>query len=279
MTDISLEQQPYSEPGAPARTLRPRQPRNWSRLLQRAGLALALFLGVLALLQWGVPALGIPEFILPRPTSVLERLLDPKSSLAYHFGITALEAAAGLTAGTLGGLLLAIVFVHVRPIEDALYPWAIVLQTVPLVAIAPMLVIWFGNGLLARAVMAAIFAFFPVLVNATRGLRQADPATLELLHSYGASRWQLFWTLRLPNALPFIFAGLKVASTLAVVGAIVGEFAGADQGLGFVITVATYQLDTSKTFAAVACASFVGISLYLLLLWLEQRLVFWQKPI
>jgi ABC-type nitrate/sulfonate/bicarbonate transport system permease component len=175
--------------------------------------------------------------------------------------------------------LLAVVFVHVRPIEDVLYPWVIVLQTVPLVAIAPMLIIWFGNGIVPRIAMSALFAFFPILVNATRGLRQTDAAMLELLHSYAVSRWQLFWTLRLPNCLPFLFAGLKVGSTLAVIGAIVGEFAGAGQGLGFVITVSTYSMDTSRTFAAIAYASLMSISIYLLLLWLERRLVFWQPTV
>jgi ABC-type nitrate/sulfonate/bicarbonate transport system permease component len=142
-----------------------------------------------------------------------------------------------------------------------------------------MLVLWFGNGVAPRMAMSAIFAFFPVLVNAVRGLRQSDHATLDLLQSYAVSRWQLFWTLRLPNSLPFLFSGLKIASTLAVIGAIVGEFAGAGQGLGFVITVSTYQMDTSQTFAAIAYASLLGISLYLLLLWLERWLVFWQETI
>jgi ABC-type nitrate/sulfonate/bicarbonate transport system permease component len=234
---------------------------------------------VLALLEWGVPALGIPPFVLPPPSAIAAEMFDPASNLHYHFGVTALEAVSGLLIGSLLGFLVAVLFVHVPPIEDALYPWVIVLQTVPLVAIAPLLVIWFGNDMLSRAVMAAIFAFFPVLVNAVRGLRQADAATLELLQSYAATRWQLFWTLRLPNSLPFLFAGLKIAATLAVIGAIVGEFAGADRGLGFAITVSTYYMNTARTFAAVVYASLLSISMYLLLLLLERKLVFWQKPI
>lgn len=272
MTQLPLE---YQEDAAPAS----RPPLRWSALLRRYSLALLVFLAMLAFLQWGIPALGIPSFVLPTPTDVLQSILEPNNRLGYHFGVTALEALGGLLIGSLCGFLLAVLFVHVPPIESALYPWVIVLQTVPLVAIAPLLVIWFGNGMLPRVVMAAIFSFFPILVNSVRGLRQADQATLELLQSYAISRWQLFWVLRLPNSLPFLFTGLKVGSTLAIIGAIVGEFAGASQGLGFVVTVSTYYLDTSRTFAAVVCASLLGISIYLLLLWLEYRLVFWQKTI
>jgi ABC-type nitrate/sulfonate/bicarbonate transport system permease component len=271
MTDVSLEHQTSQKTSAR------RAPARLAWLVRRYSASAAVFIAVLAFLQWGVPALGVPPFILPTPGAVAQAAVDPQSELAYHFGVTALEAVGGLLAGSLAAFLVAVVFVHVPPLEDALYPWAIVLQTIPLVAIAPMLVIWFGNGMLSRMVMSAIFAFFPMLVNSVRGLRQADRATLELLQSYAVSRWQLFWTLRLPNSLPFLFTGLKIASTLAVIGAIVGEFAGANKGLGFIITVSTYYLRTDRTFAAIACASLMSISLYLLLIILERKLIFWQE--
>ncbi|NJL33006.1 MAG: ABC transporter permease [Chloroflexaceae bacterium] len=248
MTDLSLEQQPEQRTAT-------RRSFPGLQLVRRYMSAFLVFLATLAFLQWGVPALDIPPFILPTPTAVLAAGFDPESTLAYHFGITALEAIGGLLIGSVLAFLMAVLFVHVPPLEDALYPWAIVLQTIPLVAIAPMLIIWFGNGMLARMVMSAIFAFFPMLVNSVRGLRQADRATLELLQSYAVSPWQLFWTLRMPNSLPFVFTGLKIASTLAVIGAIVGEFAGANKGLGFAITISTYYLRTDRTFAAIGCAA------------------------
>ncbi len=272
MTDVSIEQQ--SEQKSSVRRLPA-----WLGLIRRYSASVFVFLFVLAFLQWGVPAMGVPHFILPTPTAIAEAALDPESDLAYHFGITAAEAIGGLVVGSLLAFLVAVLFIHIPPLEDALYPWAIVLQTIPLVAIAPMLVIWFGNGMLSRTVMSAIFAFFPMLVNSVRGLRQADRATLELLQSYAVTRWQLFWKLRLPNSLPYAFTGLKIASTLAVIGAIVGEFAGANKGLGFAITVSTYYLRTDRTFAAIAFASIMGISLYLLLIILERKLVFWQETI
>ena len=247
-------------------------------LLQRFGAAAAVFLLCLAFLQWGVPALGIPFYILPTPTQVLVRAFDPERQLSYHFGVTATEALGGFIAGSLFGFLLAVVFVHARLVEDALYPWAVVSQTVPLVAIAPLLVLWFGNGMLSRAAISALFTFFPVLVNCTRGLRLTDQATLDLLQSYGASRWQLFWTLRVPQSLPFLFTGLKIGATLAVIGAIVGEFAGAAAGLGYLTTISTYYLETDLTFAVVSVASLLGIGLYLALMGLEHWLVFWERP-
>jgi ABC-type nitrate/sulfonate/bicarbonate transport system permease component len=235
-----------------------------------------VFIAIVAFLQWGVPALGVPPYILPTPASVLARLFDPTSDLLRHFGITALEAVGGFCLGSLVGVGLAVVFVHARAVEDALYPWAVISQTIPLVALAPLLVIWFGNGMLPRMAMSALFTFFPVLVNATQGIRQAEPAMLDLLHSYAVTRWQLFWVLRLPNSLPALFAGLKIGAILAVTGAIVGEFAGAAQGLGFVITVSTYHLDTDQTFAAVVVASLLGMGLYTALTYLERRVVFWK---
>lgn len=244
--------------------------------MRRFVLALALVLAVLAFLQWGVPALGTPAYVVPTPTSVLHRLLDPESDLLRHTGITILEGVGGFVAGSLIGVALAVVFVHVPVLEDALYPWAVISQTIPLVAIAPLLVLWFGNGMLPRMAMSALFTFFPVLVNATRGLRQTDRETLDLLTSYAITRWQLFWTLRLPASLPYLFAGLKIGAILAMTGAIVGEFAGAAQGLGFVITVSTYHLETDLTFAAIVAASLPGMALYLLLTRLEAWLVFWQ---
>ncbi|NJN68627.1 MAG: ABC transporter permease [Chloroflexaceae bacterium] len=247
--------------------------------MQRVLTALGVFLALLVMLQWGVPSLGVSPYILPTPTRVLARMADPETRLLHHFGVTAVEGIGGFLGGSLLGFVLAVVFVHARPIEDALYPWAIVSQTIPLVALAPLLLIWFGNGMLPRMAMSALFTFFPVLVNATHGMRQANDETLDLLHSYAISRWQLFWTLRLPNGLPALFTGLKIGSTLAITGAIVGEFAGAARGLGYLITVSTYHLETDQTFAAVTAASLLGVGLYALLVRLEGWMVFWQERV
>jgi len=243
--------------------------------MQRILIALGVFLLILAFLQWGLPALGIPAYILPPPSHVLARLLEPGNNLFRHFAITALEGVGGFVVGSLVGVALAVAFVHLPPLEDALYPWAVVSQTIPLVALAPLLVIWFGNGMLPRLAMAALFTFFPVLVNTTQGMRRASQEQLDLLHSYAISPWQLLWTFRLPNSLPYLFTGLKIGSILAVTGAMVGEFSGAAQGLGFVITVSTYHMETDLTFAAIVLASALGMGLYGVLVWLERWVVFW----
>ncbi|NJP04411.1 MAG: ABC transporter permease [Chloroflexaceae bacterium] len=249
-------------------------------MFRHIALALLLFLLLLISLQWLIPALGIPFYILPTPSSVFERLLNPdlQESMLPHAGSTALAGMGGFLIGSTVGFGLALIFVHVPLIEQTFSPWVVALQTVPLVAIAPLLLLWFGNGLLTRMIMAALFTVFPVLVNAVRGLRQANPATQDLLQSYAISNWQRFWVLRLPNSLPYLFTGLKIGSTLAILGAIVAEFEGADQGLGFVITISTYYLDTPRTFAAITLASLLSLSLYLLLTGLERWIIFWPEP-
>jgi ABC-type nitrate/sulfonate/bicarbonate transport system permease component len=245
---------------------------------RRFGLAVLVAFGLLILLEWGLPALGVPAFIVPRPTQIWAELTASGNGLYRHAAVTAAAACLGLLLGIAFGCGLAVLFVLVRPLGDALYPWAIVTQTVPLAAIAPLLILWFGNGIASRIVTAALFAFFPILLSALQGLRRVDRERLDLLHSYGATRWQTLRLLRWPSALPTLFGGLKIAATSAVVGAVVGELAGANQGLGFVITVAGYHLETARTFAAVALASAISLLLYGVVVLIERRVVFWTKP-
>ncbi|NTW98184.1 MAG: ABC transporter permease subunit, partial [Oscillochloris sp.] len=171
---------------------------------------------------------------------------------------------------------LAALFVAARPVERALYPWVLVSQTLPAAALAPLLTIWLGNGLAPRVAMAALFAFFPVLVNTAQGLRQISAEQLDLLRAWGATSAQVFRLLRVPAALPALFAGLRIGSTLAVVGAIVGELAGSSSGLGYVISIATYHLQTDRVFAAVTLAAALSLCLYTLIVAVERRVVFWQ---
>ncbi len=241
--------------------------------------ALALMLFALATLEWGLPALGVPAYLLPPPSRVILQLLDPSAGLLGHAGATAAAAVSGLAAGAIAGVLLAVVFVHARLLEDALYPWVLVTQAIPAAALAPLLTIWLGDGLAPRAAMAALFAFFPVLVATTRGLRDVRPEQLDLMRAWGASRAQVLRYLRTPAALPSFFAGLKVAAALAVVGAIVSELAGAGRGLGFVASVATYHLRTDRVFAAVALAAAISLGLHGLIAAVERSIVFWRRPL
>ena len=261
-----------------ARMRRVAAPAPLSGLARRAGSAVALFLGLLALLELGLPALGVPAYLLPRPSQVLAQLLDPRGDLGGHAFATALAAAAGLALGASAGLGLAVLFVRVRLLEDTLYPWVLVSQAIPAAALAPLLTIWLGDGLAPRAAMAALFAFFPVLVAAAQGMRAVAPEQLALMRAWGASPGQVLLHLRLPSSLPGLFAGLKLAAALAVVGVIVSELAGAGRGLGFVASVATYHLRTDRVFAAVALAAAISLSLHGLIALAERATLFWKRP-
>lgn len=247
-------------------------------LARRYAAALALLLLTLALLEWGLPAAGVPAYLLPTPSQVLHSLITRRGDLASHAAATAAAAVIGLGAGGLAGVGLAVAFVLLRPLEDALYPWVLLSQAVPAAALAPLLTIWLGDGLVPRAAMAALFAFFPVLVGAARGLREVAPEELALMRAWGARPWAVLRYLRWPAALPAIFAGLRVAAALAVVGVIVSELSGSGRGLGFVISIATYRLNMDRVFAAVALAAALSLSLHGALLLAERAVVFWRRP-
>lgn len=247
-------------------------------MARRAAAALALLMLGLTLFEWGLPAMGVAAYLLPRPSLVAAQLLDPRGDLGRHAAATALAAAVGLGAGAATGLALAMLFVRVRLLEDALYPWVLVSQTIPAAALAPLLTIWLGDGLAPRVAMAALFAFFPVLVATAQGMRAVSPEQLALMRTWGATPHQLLRHLRLPAALPSLFAGLKLAAALAVVGTIVSELAGAGQGLGFVAAVATYHLRTDRVFAAVALAAAISLGLHGLIVLAERAILFWKRP-
>jgi ABC-type nitrate/sulfonate/bicarbonate transport system permease component len=232
-------------------------------------LSAGLFVGLLAVLEWA--PLGIPPYILPRPSQVTLAFFDPETRLLYHSGFTAFAGIGGLVLGVMCGYLLALLFVLVPPIEGALFPWVIVAQSIPLVALAPLLIFWFGQGIGPRIALAALFALFPVLVNAVRGLRSYSREHRELLRIYDASAWQVVWLLRVPASLPALFSAMKIAATLAIIGAVTGELAGAGEGLGFAISVAARRLETARSFAAVVATALLGLGVQVGLSVVEGR--------
>jgi NitT/TauT family transport system permease protein len=188
------------------------------------------------------------------------------------------ESVLGFLLGSGGAYLVAILFVFSRTFQQAVYPYAVALKATPLIAIAPLLVLWFGNGLLSKIVMSALVAFFPVLVNSAIGLTAVDPEVLDLMRSLSASRWQVLTKIRIPNSLSYFMAGLKIASSLAVVGAVIGEFTGATEGIGHLINTSSYYLETPLMFAGVAMISLGGVLFFGLMAYLERKIVFWQVP-
>ena len=220
-----------------------------SRWVTRSkGFIPAGLLALLALATWQivVMAADVPAYIVPSPTEIMAELLAEGSWLAADLGWTILEAVLGFLIGSGTAFVTAVLFVHVRMVERAAFPWAVVLQTIPIVAIAPLLTIWFGYTLVPKVIIAAIICFFPVLVNTTRGLRAVSSQAMELMNVLSARKASIFWRLRLPSSLPYVFAGLRVAATLSVIGSIVAEFTGADRGIGYVIVQASYRIDTSR---------------------------------
>jgi len=221
---------------------------------------------------------GTPVYILPPPSKILAEILNQNLSLLRHTGVTMLESVLGFLAANCLAFALAVLFAHSRVLEKGLYPYAIALKTTPIVAIAPLLVLWFGTDMLSKIVAAGLISFFPVLVNATKGLRSVDEEALDLFRSLAASNWQIFRLLRLPNSLPYLFSALKISTSLSVVGAIVGEFVGANKGLGYLILISSYHLETPAVFAAIVAAAIGGILFFTVVSLVERMMLSWQEP-
>jgi NitT/TauT family transport system permease protein len=201
---------------------------------------------------------------------------DPRA-LWVHLGTTGAEMALGLLAGGLLGLAIATTFIHFRPIERAFLPWVVASQTIPVLALAPIVISLFGINLLGKVVVTTYLVFFAVTISAMKGLRSADALAHELLRSYAASPWQVYWKLRFPAALPYIFTGLKVGATAALVGAIIAELFGSNYGLGQRIVFATYYNQTIVWWSTMLAASLLGLAGFLVLTALE-RLVVHAQP-
>ncbi len=237
----------------------------------------SLFVGLglwLALIQLG----DLPAFILPSPGLVWGRFLQAlgDGSLLLHIWVTLQEVLFGLSLGVLAASMLGYLLAKSRRLERALSPYVVASQSVPIVAIAPLLVIWFGPGLISKVLICALIVFFPVLINTVVGLHGVPHDLRDLMRSMRASRWQTFRLLELPASLPVFLGGLRIGATLSVIGAVVGEFVGADRGLGFLINVGRGEYDTALVFVAVFTLIIMAFTLYGLVMWLETHLLWWQ---
>ena len=235
----------------------------------RVAAPLAVGLLLLAAWQFVVWMYAVPAYVLPGPAGVWAALVAGWASLSVSLVITAEITAAALLTSALLGLLLAVLFAQSRLVELALFPYAVILQVTPIVAIAPLIIIWVNDTRLALLICAWIVAFFPVLANTTLGLNSVDRNLLDLFRLYHARRWQVLTWLRLPTALPYYLAGLRISGGLALIGAIVAEFVagtgGAASGLAYRILEAGYQLKIDRMFAALALVSLMGVVIFALL--------------
>lgn len=219
----------------------------------------------------------IPEFILPSPTTTILTVVKKWDLFAKHSLVTFYETGAGFLMAVAFGVFIAAVIVVIPVLADLIMPLLLISQLVPKVAIAPILLIWFGYGLFPKIFIAFLIAFFPIVVNTAAGLASVERPMLDLARSLEATRWQIFAKFRIPVALPEMFSGMKIAITLAVIGAIIGEFVGGSSGLGYLILIANSELDTPLAFGALLLLSLGGILLYAAVELLERLVIPWNK--
>ncbi|HET9001296.1 MAG TPA: ABC transporter permease [bacterium] len=246
-------------------------------VLAHAGPPAVLLAAIFGLWEWGVRTFGIPFYILPAPSRIATLVVTERALLAGEAAVTLLEIFLGFGIALVMGIGLALLIFASRTVERAVYPLVIASQTVPVFAIAPLLIVWLGYGMLSKVAMAALIVFFPIVVNTVDGLRAADPDIINLLLILGATPAQVLVKLRAPAALPFVFSGIRIAVATSVIGAVIGEWVGATQGLGFLMIHANAQLHIDLVFAAIAVLSLMAVGLFLAVSGIEWLVLPWRR--
>jgi len=241
------------------------------RILPAAGL-----IGLIVVWWALVAGFDVKPFIAPSPGLVLSTMVAKWGVLWSNLVPTAIEAVGGFLLGNLAAILLATLFVHSKSVQEAFFPIAVMINTIPVVAKAPILVLLMGNGMEPKIVIAALICFFPTLVNMTRGLEAVNPQSMELMRVLSASKTEIFFKLRLQNSLPYLFSALKIAASTSVIGAVVGEWIGSTRGIGALIIQATYNFDSALLYSAVIMSSLFSGAFFLLITLIEKLVVKWQ---
>ena len=244
------------------------------RMAAVAGPAL-VFLAVIVLWQVATGAGWINQLVLPSPGATLSAFVTDGTALAYNAAVTTVEAVCGMVVGNLLGFVMAVAFVHSQLARRTFFPLAMAAKSVPIVAVAPALIIAFGNGMAPKIMVTVFLVFFPMLVNAMRGLRSAEAEMSELLYTLSATWWQALWMVRLPASLPFVFSALKLSACACFVAAIVSEWVAADHGLGYLIVFAGSQFRTEEVWAAVIVGTVLSMVLMALVVAAERMLTPW----
>lgn len=252
--------------------LRQKARETWQRrILPVAGVA-----GLIGLWAALVHVFKVPPFVAPSPQAVLATLVSKFPILMDNLRPTAIEAITGFVIGNLTAIVIATAFVHKKSLEQAFFPVVVLINTIPVVAKAPILVLLLGNGMEPKIAIAALICFFPTLVNMVRGLEAVNPQALELFRVLSASKSETFFKLRLPNAVPYLFSALKIAASTAVIGAIVGEWIGSTTGIGALIIQSTYNFDSAMLYATVLVGSAFSVAFFLAITLAERLVVRWQ---
>lgn len=235
-------------------------------------LVIALLFGLWVVI---VNVANVPSIIFPSLQATLISLVTTEPQLIENLGVTVNEAIRGFILGNVIAIVVATIFVHSRNAERTFFPVAILIQTIPIVIYVPFLQIFFGTGQESKVIVSILISFFPTLVNMTKGLRAVDPNIRDLMRLLNASPWQIYWKLRWPSSLPFLFASLKITSTLCIIGAIVGEFFGSQAGIGYLLQLFVFQEDKADLMAAVLLASVTSIIFFTAMVLLERYLLPW----
>jgi len=241
------------------------------------------FLAIIGAWQGVLLVLATPSYLVPKPSDVVQATVENAAPLAHSVLRTASAAALGLGLAVALGVGGAIILGFSKRLEEAFFPYAIVLQTTPIIAVAPLIVIWFGAGIQSIVIISFLISFFPMISNTLVGLNSVDADSRNLFRLHRASKWKTMRKLRIPAAMPYIMAGMKISSGLSVIGAIVGEFVagigGGRGGLGYVVEVASSQLDTPYLIAAALAGSLMGIVFFLLVDWISKRFLSWHESV
>ncbi len=234
--------------------------------------------GVVLIAVWEawVDMRDVRSYLLPAPSAVVRALADDPGRYLGALGESLATALGGLALASVAAFALAVVMAHSRALERALYPPALLIKVTPIVAVYPLLIVWFGFGIGPRIVVAALITFFPMLVNAVVGLRAVDPAAMDILRVLDASRSQVFWKLRLPSSLPYVFAALRISVPLSLIGAVVAEFLSGSAGMGRLILIANGDFATDVLFGAVFVLAAAGIGMIAILSYVEARVLAWS---
>lgn len=237
--------------------------------------------GVVVLGAWELicRGLGVSELLVPAPTQVMEALIQgfQTGQLWYATLATLKEVVLGFSLSAVAAFVIGTLISQIRIVEVMIYPYIVAIQTLPKIALAPLILVWVGVGIESKVIIAAMVSFFPMLVNNIVGLKSAPSEKIDLMRSLSASRWKIFLMIQFPEALPYIFAGLNIGIVLSVLGAIVGEFIGAKEGLGYQILQMNYNLDTPGVFAALVVLGVMGIGLNFIAQFARRRAIFWRS--
>jgi NitT/TauT family transport system permease protein len=246
-------------------------------LLRRVLLPLLVIAGLVLVWDIAIRVFSVPDYVVPTPAAVGHALVKERARLLDNAMPTIVESVGGFALGNLVAIAAALAFVHSKALERALYPVAVAVRTLPIVAIAPIFVLLLGNGYAPKIAIAALITFFPTLVNMVEGLESADPQALELMHVLSASKTEIFRYVRWPSSLPYLFSAMRIASTSSVLGALVAEWIGTNKGLGYLIVLTTYDFRTALLYAAMVVTSAIALAFFFLVSLVEWLLVRWER--